>query len=272
MVTLLFFSGTGNTLWAAKQIAQPLGEGAEVLNIASEMLKPPGIIAAEKAVILFPAYAFQMPDMVRRFILRTEFRSPYIAALVTYGTDPGGALAEARRLFRKKKQALSYAGRIPAVENFIPLFGPPGKRTVEKRLALQAAASAEAARAVAEGRANRVWSVRPLAAFISTLFRLGKRFFVRGYRALDICNGCGICARVCPAGAVTLENGRPVFSSACEHCQGCLNWCPRRAIRYLRMKPDSPRWHHPGVAAAELFREELRNESGKEDKIRGWKR
>ncbi|MDR2516015.1 MAG: EFR1 family ferrodoxin [Spirochaetaceae bacterium] len=255
MITLLFFSGTGNTFWTAKQIAQTFGEKAEVLNIAAEMLKPPGVITAEKTVILFPAYAWQMPHLVRRFILRTEFRSPYIAVLVTYGTGPGGAPAEAHRVFRKKKQTLSYAGRIPAVENYIPLFGPPGKRTVEKRLALQAEATAEAAEAIAEGRTNRVWSFRPLSAFISSLFRLGKRLFVRGYRPLDICNGCGICARICPARAISMENGRPVFSSACEHCQGCLNWCPRRAIRYIRMKPGSPRWRHPGVAAPELFRE-----------------
>jgi flavodoxin len=92
---VVVFSDTGNTYWSAKQIARRIREETEVLNIAAEMLKPPGIITAEKIVILFPASAWQMPYLARRFILRTEFWSPYIAALVTYGTNPGGALAEA---------------------------------------------------------------------------------------------------------------------------------------------------------------------------------
>jgi hypothetical protein len=51
---------------------------------------------------------------------------------------------------------------------------------VEKRLALQAEATEQAERAVEEGQTNRIWSFRPLSAFMSFLFRLGKRLFVRG--------------------------------------------------------------------------------------------
>jgi ferredoxin len=211
-------------------------------------------IAADRVVLVFPSYAYHMPHMARRFIRRMEFRAEYIAAFVTYGTDPGGALAEAARLFRRKKQTLSYCGRIPAVENYIPLFGPPDPVTAEKRLAMQRAAAADAANAILEGRKNRVWMWRPLASFVSTLFRGGKTLFVRGFKVLDECTGCGICEKICPAGAINIKEGRPEFSSACEHCQGCLNWCPSRAIRYIRMKPDTPRWHHPEVRPSELFR------------------
>jgi hypothetical protein len=54
-------------------------------------------------ILLFPAYAYQMPLLVRRFFIRPEFHSPYISALTTFGTNPGGALAEIYRVFKRKK-------------------------------------------------------------------------------------------------------------------------------------------------------------------------
>jgi ferredoxin len=45
-----------------------------------------------------------------------------------------------------------------------------------------------------------------------------------------LCNGCGVCVRVCPAGRLRLENGRPVARGECVCCFSCVNHCPREAI------------------------------------------
>lgn len=43
----------------------------------------------------------------------------------------------------------------------------------------------------------------------------------------DKCVGCGACARVCPNGAVTMQDGRPVLDrKACTFCGKCTNFCP----------------------------------------------
>jgi ferredoxin len=258
---ILWFSGTGNTFWSARRMAELLGRETEMSDISAEMRKPPGVLEAEKTAILFPAYAYQAPLMVRRFLLRTEIRSPWIGAFVTYGSDPGGSLAEIYRVLKKKKRNLSCSGRIPAVENYIPIFGPPSEALAARRLSMQREATEEAARAVREGRVNRLWPWRPLSAFVSSLFRGGKTLFLRGYRLLPECNGCGLCEKICPARAIRMEKGRPVFFGDCEHCQACLNWCPRRAISYMRLTPSTPRWQCPGVQAAELFRDAVERES-----------
>jgi ferredoxin len=253
MTKLFYFSGTGNTLWSAKRIAEILGGDSELFNIGLEMRKAAGAIEADRVVLLFPAYAYQAPLLVRRFFIRSEFRSPYIAVLTTFGTDPGGALAEAYRIFKRKKTPVSYFAAIPCVENYIPIFGPQREETKRRRLALQENATEEIARDILGGKRNSVWPLRPLSMGISSLFRVSRSLLARGFEVKAACNGCGLCARICPVANITVEGTKPVFSARCEQCQACLNWCPRRAISCLRFDPDTSQYHHPEVTVSEMY-------------------
>jgi ferredoxin len=253
MTKLFYFSGTGNTLWSAKRIAEMLDGDCELFNIGAEMQKPAGMIEADRMIFLYPAYAYQSPLLVRRFFIRSQFRAPYIAALTTFGSAPGGALAEAYRIFKRKKTPVSYFAAIPSVENYVPIFGAQPEKTKQRRLALQKNATEAIARDILGRKTNSVRPLRPFSMGISALFRLCKFFFVKGFKVNAGCNGCGVCARICPAANITIEKGRPLFLAHCEQCQACLNWCPLRAIRYLRFEPDKAQYHHPQVMISEMY-------------------
>jgi adenylylsulfate reductase subunit B len=49
---------------------------------------------------------------------------------------------------------------------------------------------------------------------------------------LKRCNGCGICAQICPLDVIKMENGVPkvMYPEECWHCGACRLECPRRAI------------------------------------------
>ena len=254
MTKIYYFSGTGNTLWSAKKIAQIIGGECELCNIGIEAQKSGLIIEADAVILLFPSYAYGLPLIVRDFAKRAEFKTSYIAALVTYGSSPGGSLAQMSRILRKKKNEVFFFSRIPAVENYAAIFGAPTARTVEKRTAMQREATEAAARGVIERRSNRVNTFRPFSSLVSLLFSIGVKIFYRRFRVSDKCNGCGICEKLCPVSAVVIQGNRPVFSEKCEHCQGCLSLCPQRAIHFGRVGPDTPCYHHPEISVNDLFR------------------
>ena len=56
----------------------------------------------------------------------------------------------------------------------------------------------------------------------------GKRMI---YVDEERCLGCGICARVCPNGAIQIEGGLAIVNhEQCSLCEACVNACPQQAI------------------------------------------
>lgn len=285
MTNIFFFSGTGNSFRAAEILAERL-PGAQLFDIARSFRDGRFAIEADKLIFVYPAYAYEMPLMVRRFIKRAEIRCNYAAALVTYGSKQGGALAECKRLLRHKKIKLSYASRVPAPENFIPIFGAPKQKKKEKRLKLLEETAKSAAEDVAAGKRKRVCAFRPVSKAVSALFRAAKHLFPKMYKVNDKCTGCGFCVKLCPAGGIKMSmdneqltmgnegqkeitnyklqgtggdqstmngGGKPVFDNKkCEMCMRCFNYCPLRALDYMRLK-GAARYRHPAVTAEKLM-------------------
>lgn len=45
----------------------------------------------------------------------------------------------------------------------------------------------------------------------------------------ESCGGCGICAKECPAGAISVDNPRETDKEKCISCMRCISVCPKQA-------------------------------------------
>lgn len=74
----------------------------------------------------------------------------------------------------------------------------------------------------------------PFGGFLAWILRCehwGAHLIGVGYRATKTCVGCGICAKNCPVGNITMKNGKPKFGGNCLICARCSFNCPKDSIK-----------------------------------------
>lgn len=71
------------------------------------------------------------------------------------------------------------------------------------------------------------------AAGLYTRVDLDEVLYTDNFSVCKSCIGCGKCSRICPAEAIKIKDGHPVWTKeTCLMCFGCLRLCPTAAIRY----------------------------------------
>ncbi|MBU1726878.1 MAG: EFR1 family ferrodoxin [Candidatus Omnitrophica bacterium] len=260
---IYYFSGTGNCLKIARELADELGD-AEVISIA-KAAKSKVDVAAERIGIVFPVYALNMPAILFDFISKMEAdASKYIFGVMTYADVGGDALIQLARELRRKGLKLSAGFGIRMPGNYTPFYGAI---PVEKQLLFFNAAHKriveEIAPAIREGRIHKIerskfplnlltWALYPLVLPMTP--SEDKKFW-----ADERCNGCGICQKVCPVDNIRLQDGRPSWKHRCVQCFACLQWCPTQALQFGKSTKGRKRYHHPEAVLQDFINSERGN-------------
>jgi len=247
---IYWFSGTGNSLYAAKRLSAEMG-GYPLIQITDTT--PEGAVGGTgtKVGFVFPSYYGNLPRAVKAFVERLEIKpDTYIFAVVTMGAVGQGSVGAIDKALKAKGLKLNYGRGVLMPANYVISYNPADGDKKAKMLDK----ADERLRVFAREIAARLQSVKTLPVTANNLFKdiekLDAAFTVSGE-----CTGCGLCEKICPVRNIKLENGKPEWQRHCEHCVACISWCPVRAIDYGGKTQSRRRYRNPRITTDELTRQ-----------------
>lgn len=255
---IYYFTGTGNSLAAAKKIAAVLEE-CELIPIAT-LQNTTGDITpqADRVGIINPVYFAGLPVMVAGFAGRLDLsKAKYVFSVVTFGgSGAAPALQQLDSILKKRRDYGLDAGfMVKMPGNYILLYESPTGEKREKILATADAQVVDIAGAVKRSEPRKL----PSSLLFSLLHSIAYPHFTshvheddRKFSVNENCTSCGICAAICPAGNIELVDGKPVWKHHCELCCGCIHLCPTEAIQAGSRTAARQRYHNPSVRIEDL--------------------
>ena len=233
-VTIFYFTGTGNSLFAAKKIA---AENNAALISIPQAIHEHKTYTDDAIGFVYPQYANGLPKMVRRFIVENNFKAGYFFAVDLYAFIHINALGEIAALL-----PLNYGAYLKTPMNFIFLYGAPknpGKLLAKAEHKLGK---------IINDIANRV-NVRIVPS--KAIGNATKHFGESKYKVTADCTKCGTCAKVCPAGNIRVDDD-VIFDNNCETCFACVNLCPVHAIYSKAFMLKRRQYRNPIISVDEI--------------------
>lgn len=256
---IFYFTGTGNSLAVAKDIANKL-DNTELISIPAvinEKIEP----IAESIGIIFPVYMWGIPNMVVEFVKKLNLtESQYIFAVATCAGQPGETLVQLQKLLQNKGSNLQAGFAVLETANTIQ------KDNIFIKTAMMIERNTKITVSGKERLSEIIETVknkkehRPETS--STLLnKYGNFIYGMAISRINTmgnfwvnknCNLCLNCERICPSNNIEIKDDKPVWNQNCEFCQACVQWCPKEAI-HIEREDLNRRYHNPAIKVKDLI-------------------
>lgn len=244
---IIYFSGTGNSAYVAKKIAEIIGD--ESLDLFAKIRnKDYSPLKSDKPFIVSaPTYSWRIPHILREYLEKTPLEgSKKIYFLMTCGDDIGNAEKYLKKLCVQISKEYMGCGVFRMPENYIAMFTASNKEQASRIIAKQADKIEAAAKVIASGEKLDTVEVNLAGKFksgiVNTAFYAlcvsAKKFY-----ATDACISCGKCEKLCPLANISIVGGKPQWGKNCTHCMACICKCPQEAIEYGNKSQGKNRYY-----------------------------
>jgi len=251
---IFYFTGTGNSGWVAKSVAEQLSESAiaicDYINGDTFDLPEFELQPSERLGFVFPVHSWGIPPVMRKFIERlnvTGYNGQTIFGLFVCGDECGYTKEMFLKLMQAKGWVCRHTCSIQMPNNYmlLPGFDVDGKELENKKIEDAKLKLPQIIKAIHDDTPIKEYKKGSMSFLKS---RIVYPFFCkyaidsRPFYTTGECTSCGHCVKMCPTKNITLKD-RPVWGSYCTQCLSCINRCPSRAIEYGKKSQKKGRYY-----------------------------
>lgn len=243
---IFYFTATGNSLDVAKHLEGELFSIPKILKNDKYEFEDNDSIG-----LVFPCHSFYMPHMVEEFLEKVQLKSPYLFAIITYGSITGNAENAFRKHAYENGLSFDYINSLKMVDNYLPVFD------VEKQVAMNRKTDEKRKEIIAQiqSKKKRIPQDNIFSVLFSGVIRPALHLFPanhKRFRISEACNRCQTCARVCPRDNIVVKD-LPEYGKNCDFCLACIHVCPQKAITLKREANADARYRNPNVSVREII-------------------
>ena len=242
---VLYFSGTGNSRYVAKKIAEDSGD--ELVSIGQKLKSGDfSEIRSEKPLVFVgPVYAGRLPRVMDDYIRKTKFSGTQRAYfVVTCAQTPWVTVQYVEKMCGEKGFALLGFNSVVMPQGYLAGGGTQPKEVNDKILKAAEPKIISIAETIRDKQ--MLPKEQPGKAMMSKVLNpimYSMMISAKSFRVTDKCGGCGKCVQRCPLNNIKLTNGKPVWGDQCTHCMACIAGCPNEAIEYGKKTVGKPRYY-----------------------------
>ena len=242
---IFYFTGTGNSLYAAQKLADG---GEEIVSIVEALRSKTfhyTLKEGEKLGFVFPVYFYTVSDPVLELVRHlTVENAGFVYAVIPCGASIGAAGGLLKSELKKRGLELQRLDALVVPDGALIFYDIDAPEKMEQQLAAATKELASIKQAVDRREGNSIKG-SPVMGRVN-LAAYHACMSTKAFYADEKCVGCGKCASICPAGAIEMVDGRPTWTkSKCLKCCGCINRCPVSAIQYGKRTASRGRYVNP---------------------------
>lgn len=235
---VLYFSGTGNTEYIAKLIADGLDD--ECLDLFDRIrANDQSPLYSEKAyIICVPIYVCEMPLFLIKYLKSINFNgNKKVYFIFTSGGYCGSAKVQAKFFSFQKKLKFAGCAEFVMPRNYVAnnRYAMDSETVIHKKIETATKKVGQVVQDIQNGKklkSRHVWLFETLIITPFALLWTKYKLVAKDFYTTDGCVGCRICEKVCPLNNIQMTDQRPKWGDNCTHCMACIAKCPKKAIEF----------------------------------------